>query len=94
MLDPGLIILILVLFNLTSMLFCFKDFKGISNNKKPFPLYQVYILSTVLFAALGVLLCVFATKYRANDKKFILFNLLILAIQIVALIFLIPVIAK
>jgi len=92
MIDSGTLVLMLVLFNLISMLFCFRDFKGIKDNKKPFPLYQIYILSLVLFAALGVLLCVLATNYRANDKKFILFNILILAAQVVALIFLVPVI--
>jgi|GEM_PF-4712990 len=85
MVNAGLFVLIIVVFNLVTMLFCFKDFKNYRDNKKPFPVYQIYILSSIFFAALGVLLCVFATNYRANDKKFILLHVLMLAIQITIL---------
>ena len=85
MMNFSIIILILVLSNLTVMLFCFKDFRGTRADKKPFPVYQIYILSSLFFAALGVLLCVIATNYRANDKKFVLLHILILAIQITVL---------
>ena len=85
MMHSGLVVLIIVLFNLTSMLFCFRDLKGTDKGKKPMPVYQIYILSSVFFAALGVLMCVVATNYRANDKKFILLHVLILAIQITVL---------
>lgn len=89
--NSGMLVLIFVLLNLTSMLFCFKDFKGIQDGKKPVRVYQVYLMSS-LFAALGVLLCVIATNYRAKDKKFILLHILILAVQITVLIFLVPII--
>jgi len=88
--DSGIIILILVLLNLSAMMFCFKDFKNARDGKKPVPIYQVYLMSS-LFAALGVLLCVIATGYRVKNKVFILLHIFILAIQIVGLVFLIPV---
>lgn len=91
MLDNSSIILILVIFNLTTMFFCFRDFKTEKEGKKAFPIYQIYIISSLFFSALGALLCIIAIGYRKNNKLFILLQVLILAIQITALIFLVPI---
>ena len=77
----GVVALVLVLTNISCMLFCFKDEKNVKEGKPQMKLWNIILMAS-LFSALGALLCTLAFGYRKNDKKYLLIMLAMLAAQI------------